>query len=125
MDEVQNGDADRLSHRASSSAYRAAWTRLRKSSAPRRRRPSDEIVTKFAPSYSDQPYPFRDIHDNLRRLYDAFGPARWFWGTDITRMPCPWRQCVTLFTDELPWLKGRDLELVMGRAVCDWLGWKR
>src|SRR5436189_6014495 len=31
-------------------AYRAAWTRLRKSSAPRRRRPSDEIVTKFEPS---------------------------------------------------------------------------
>ena len=40
-----------------------------------------------APSYSDQPYPFRDIHDKLRQLYDAFGPARWFWGTDITRMP--------------------------------------
>src|SRR3989475_6854315 len=78
-----------------------------------------------APSYSDQPYPFRDIHDNLRRLYDAFGPARWFWGTDITRMPCPWRQCVTLFTEELPWLRGRDLELVMGRAVCDWLGCTR
>jgi hypothetical protein len=32
---------------------------------------------------------------------------------------------VTLFTEELPWLKGRDLELVMGRGVCDWLGWKR
>ena len=28
-----------------------------------------------------------------------------------------------MFTEELPWLKGRDLELVMGRAVCDWLGW--
>jgi hypothetical protein len=24
----------------------------------------------------------------------------------------------------MPWLQGRDLELVMGRAVCDWLGWK-
>ena len=59
------------------------------------------------------------------RLYDAFGPARWFWGTDITRMPCPWRQCVTLFTEELPWLRGWDLELVMGRALCDWIGWKR
>jgi len=34
-----------------------------------------------APSYSDQPYPFRDIHDKLRQLYDAFGPARWFWDT--------------------------------------------
>jgi hypothetical protein len=29
-----------------------------------------------------------------------------------------------MFTEELPWLKGRDLELVMGRAVCDWIGWK-
>ena len=27
--------------------------------------------------------------------------------------------------EELPWLRGRDLELVMGRAVCDWLGWRR
>jgi hypothetical protein len=30
-----------------------------------------------------------------------------------------------MFTEELPWLRGRDLELVMGRAVCDWLGWRR
>ena len=51
-----------------------------------------------------QPYPFRDIHDHLRQIYDAFGPERLFWGTDITRMPCSWRQCVTLFTEELPWL---------------------
>ena len=41
-----------------------------------------------APSYSDQPYPYRDIHDHPRRVYDAFGPARMFWGTDIARMPC-------------------------------------
>jgi hypothetical protein len=31
---------------------------------------------------------------------------------------------VTLFTEELPWLTGRELELVMGRALCAWLGWK-
>jgi predicted TIM-barrel fold metal-dependent hydrolase len=89
------------------------------------RYPNVAMKATGAPSYSDQPYPFRDLHDNLQRLYDAFGPRRWFWGTDITRMPCSWRQCVTLFTEELPWLKGRDLELVMGQAVCDWLGWKR
>ena len=87
--------------------------------------PNVAMKATGAPSYSDQPYSFRDIHDKLRQLYDAFGPACWFWGTDITRMPCPWRQCVTLFTEELPWLRGRDLELVMGRAVCDWIGWKR
>src|SRR5262245_28330716 len=31
----------------------------------------------------------------------------------------------TLFTEEPSWLSGRDLELVMGHAVRDWLGWKR
>ena len=57
-------------------------------------------------------------------------PSSWdlnssvFWGTDITRMPCTWRQCVTMFTEEMPWLSGRDQELVMGRAVCDFIGWK-
>jgi hypothetical protein len=29
-----------------------------------------------------------------------------------------------MLTEELPWLSGRDLDLVMGRAVCDWLGWR-
>ena len=30
-----------------------------------------------------------------------------------------------MFTEELPWLQGRDKESVMGQAICDWLGWKR
>ena len=87
------------------------------------RHPNVAIKATGAPSYSSAPYPYRNIHDHLRRIHDAFGPERMFWGTDITRMPCPWRQCVSLFTEELPWLGGRDLELVMGRAVCDWLDW--
>lgn len=44
---------------------------------------------------------------------------------DITRMPCAYRQCVTMFTEELPWLRDRDLERVMGGTMVDWLGWKR
>jgi hypothetical protein len=28
-----------------------------------------------------------------------------------------------MFTEELPWLKGRDLELVMGEALGAWWGW--
>ena len=87
--------------------------------------PNVAVKATGAPSHSDAPYPFHDIHDGLHRIYDAFGPKRFFWGTDITRMPCSYRQCVTMFTEELPWLKGRDLELVMGLGVIDWLGWKR
>jgi predicted TIM-barrel fold metal-dependent hydrolase len=86
--------------------------------------PNVAIKATGAPSYSSEPYPYRNIHDHLRRIHDAFGPERMFWGTDITRMPCSWRQCVTMFTEELPWLSARDKELVMGRAVCTWLGWK-
>src|SRR5206468_1214042 len=76
-----------------------------------------------APSYSGEAYPYRDIHGHIRKLYDAFGPERMFWGTDITRMPCSWKQCVTMFTEELPWLSAKDKELIMGRAVCNWIGW--
>ncbi|HEX2217087.1 MAG TPA: amidohydrolase family protein, partial [Xanthobacteraceae bacterium] len=86
--------------------------------------PNVAVKATGAPSYSSEPYPFRNIHEHLHGIFDAFGPDRMFWGTDITRMPCSWRQCVTLFTEELPWLKGRDLERVMGRALCDWIGWK-
>ena len=78
-----------------------------------------------AQNQSSEPYPYKNIHGYLRQIFEAFGPERAFWGTDITRMPCSYRQCVTMFTEELPWLKGRDLERVMGGAVVDWLGWKR
>jgi hypothetical protein len=26
--------------------------------------------------------------------------------------------------EELAWLKGCDLELVMGEALCNWVGWR-
>jgi hypothetical protein len=47
-----------------------------------------------------------------------------FWVTNITRMPSSWRQCVTVFTEELPRLQGRDLTLIMGEALCNWVGWR-
>jgi len=85
--------------------------------------PNVAMKATGAPAYSSSYYPYRNIHDGLHRLFDAFGPDRFFWGTDITRMPCSWRDCVTMFTEELPWLKGPDLDLLMGRAFCDWIGW--
>jgi predicted TIM-barrel fold metal-dependent hydrolase len=87
--------------------------------------PNIAVKMSGAPSYSTESYPYPNIHKYLQQIFEAFGPDRCFWGTDITRMPCTYRQCVTMFTEELPWLKGRDLERVMGGAVVDWLGWKR
>jgi predicted TIM-barrel fold metal-dependent hydrolase len=89
------------------------------------RLPNVGVKLSGAPSTSSAPYPYKNIHDSLKRIVDAFGPERCFWGTDITRMPCTYKQCVTMFTEEMPWLKGRDKELVMGGAIVKWLGWKR
>jgi len=89
------------------------------------RLPNVGVKLSGAPSTSTQPYPYKNIHGYLKQIVDAFGPDRCFWGTDITRMPCSYRQCVTMFTEEMSWLKGRDLERVMGGAFVDWLGWKR
>jgi predicted TIM-barrel fold metal-dependent hydrolase len=85
--------------------------------------PNVAVKMTGAPTYSLEEYPYRDLHDGLHQIFDAFGPERYFWGTDITRMPCSWTQCRTLFAEELPWLNGRDLERVMGGAICDWLNW--
>jgi hypothetical protein len=41
----------------------------------------------------------------------------------LTGIPCTYRQAVTLFTEELLWLAGDDRDWVMGRGLCEWLGW--
>ena len=85
--------------------------------------PNVAVKASGLPSFSTEPYPFRDVHDAIHRLVDAFGPRRTFWGTDLTRMPCSYRECIDLFTREQRWLTGEDLEWVMGRGVSEWLGW--
>ena len=101
----------------------ANWTNLPEVLALAKH-PNIALKATGAPSYSSEPYPYRNIHGHIHKLYDAFGPERMFWGTDITRMPVSWKQCVTMFTDELPWLSTKDKELIMGRALCTWLDWK-
>jgi predicted TIM-barrel fold metal-dependent hydrolase len=87
------------------------------------KRPNVAAKASALPCYSSEPYPYRGLHARIRQVFDAFGPRRMFWGTDLTRLPCTYRQAVTLFTEDLPWLAAADQELVMGRGICDWLGW--
>jgi predicted TIM-barrel fold metal-dependent hydrolase len=89
------------------------------------RHPNVAVKATGGPGDAVDPYPFTSLHPYYRRIYDAFGPARMFWGTDITRMPCSWRQCVTAFTEAMPFLSERDKTLIMGQALCDWIGWQR
>lgn len=87
--------------------------------------PNVAVKATGAPGYSAQRYPFPIMQTYLRQIYDAFGPHRMFWGTDITKMPCSWKECVTMFTEASPWLSEADKRLVMGEAICAWWGWNR
>ena len=82
------------------------------------------VKASALPGYSSEPYPWRGLHPYVRRVHDAFGSRRVFWGTDLSRLPCSYRQAITMFTEEMPWLHGEDLQWIMGRGVCEWLGWK-
>jgi predicted TIM-barrel fold metal-dependent hydrolase len=97
--------------------------------------PGVDVLLKFArlenvavkasclPCYVDEPYPFPTLHPQIRRVVEAFGPERVFWGTDLSQLPCPYRQAVTLFTEELDFLSTSDKEWIMGRAIARWLNW--
>jgi len=73
-----------------------------------------------------EPYPFRDLTPHLKRVFDAYGPQRCYWGTDLTNTQftrVSYRQRITHFTEELPFLSESDKDWVMGRAIMQRLRW--
>lgn len=87
------------------------------------KRPNIAAKVSALPCYTNDRYPYRSLHPYVRQAYDAFGPQRMFWGTDLSRSPIPYRQHVTMFTEEMAWLTPEDKAWIMGRGVCEWLGW--
>lgn len=81
------------------------------------------VKVSALPCYVDETYPFPSLYPFVQRVVDAFGPQRCFWGTDLSHLPCPYRQVVTLFTEEMKFLSAPDLEWIMGRGIAEWLNW--
>jgi predicted TIM-barrel fold metal-dependent hydrolase len=89
------------------------------------RYPNVSVKMSGSPGVSLEPYPYRDVADHLHRVFDAYGPQRAYWGTDLTNSftKGTYRQRVTHFTEELPFLSESDKDWVMGRAVLARLQW--
>jgi hypothetical protein len=87
--------------------------------------PNVSVKLSAAPNYSKEPYPYRDINPHIKLLFDAFGPQRCYWGTDITNgfARATLRQRVTQFTEALDFLTEDDKDWVMGRAIIERLKW--
>ena len=83
------------------------------------------VKVSSAPNFSTEAYPFRDMTEHIKRCFDAFGPRRCYWGTDLTNsMPkATYRQRITHFTEELPFLSEADKDWVMGKAILARLNW--
>jgi predicted TIM-barrel fold metal-dependent hydrolase len=63
----------------------------------------------------DSRYPFPEIHDQVRGLYEAFGPDRLLWGSDYVyhfKKVVPWQTLE--FVDELPFLSSGDRRKLLG-----------
>ncbi len=87
------------------------------------RRPNVAVKTTTLPLYAADAYPYRSVHSHLRRVFDAFGPQRVFWGSDFTQIACSYADSVRMYTEEMPWLSTHDQAWVMGRGLCAWLDW--
>ena len=87
--------------------------------------PNVSVKLSSAPTYSSEPYPYRDMTPFIHRLYDVFGPQRCHWGTDMTNSfaKATYRQRITHFTEELPFLSESDKDLIMGRSIAARLNW--
>jgi len=87
--------------------------------------PNVSVKLSSAPTYSFDPYPWRDMAEHIKRCFDAYGPQRCYWGTDLTNAfaKSTYRQRITHFTEELPFLSEEDKDWVMGRAILARLGW--
>jgi predicted TIM-barrel fold metal-dependent hydrolase len=87
--------------------------------------PNVSVKLSSAAHFSSESYPYRDMTPYIRRLFDAYGPRRCYWGTDVTNSyaKASYRQRVTHFTEELSFLSEADKDWIMGRAIVERLRW--
>jgi predicted TIM-barrel fold metal-dependent hydrolase len=87
--------------------------------------PNVSVKVSATPGLSRQPYPWRDVAVHIQRVFDAYGPQRSYWGTDLTNTYAKgsYRQRITHFTEELSFLSEADKDWVMGRAIVERLKW--
>lgn len=87
--------------------------------------PNVAVKVSALPSVVTEAFPFPFLQSVVRDTVSAFGPSRVFWGSDLSRLACTYREAVQLFTHELGFLTDSDLEWIMGKGIESWLGWDR
>lgn len=87
--------------------------------------PNVSVKLSATPGLSREPYPFADVAAYIHRVFDAYGPQRSYWGSDMTSSyaKASYRQRISHFTEQLTFLSESDKDWVMGRAILQRLKW--
>jgi predicted TIM-barrel fold metal-dependent hydrolase len=88
--------------------------------------PNIYVKVSAVPAYSTHAYPYENINGYVRSLIKKMGANRCFWGTDLTRIMetngLTYRQMIDHFMLHMD-LTEAELAQVMGRGLCDCIGW--
>ena len=70
-------------------------------------------------SVSKLPYPYPDAQEQVKRLYDAFGPQRLMWGTDwpMVEAHCGYAKALAMVRDKMKFLNDEDKSWMLSRTV--------
>jgi predicted TIM-barrel fold metal-dependent hydrolase len=87
--------------------------------------PNVSVKMKAGAQFAPEPYPYRNMSVQFRRVFDAFGPRRCHWETDLTKSfkEGGYRQRIAHFTEALDFLSEDDKDWIMGRAILERLKW--
>jgi L-fuconolactonase len=90
---------------------------------PLARFPNIAVKASALPCNVTERYPFPLLQTQVRRVIDAFGVDRVMWGSDLSRLTCPYGEWLSLFTDDLGFITDDERAWLLGRTLIQWLGW--
>ena len=86
--------------------------------------PNIAVKATGGPSYASDAYPFRSLHKPYRAHLRRVRAAGACSGAPTSRAcPAPGGSASRI-SPSCPGCPAADRELIMGRAICDWIGWK-
>jgi L-fuconolactonase len=86
---------------------------------------TENVAVKISalPCYVNEPHPFPSLPRIINEVISRFGADRCMWGSDVTRLPCSYRQWVNTTLEAISDLTDFDQRAVMGGTLSKWLSW--
>lgn len=86
--------------------------------------PNVHVKLSALPEYTIEAFPFPSLTDVIKRVFDAYGPRRLAWGSDLTRITrASYGEVLSHVRDHLAFLDPEDKEWILGRTISSLLHW--